>query len=199
MKRGSPRLPGVRHVLHLERAPSTQVLARRMAEEGAPAGTLVRADRQTRGHGRMGNRWSSGLGGLYFSLILRPGIRPAALADLSLATAAACAAALARVTRLKTAVKLPNDIFAYDKSGRPPPRKVCGILIQASGDTKKVDWMVIGVGVNVNNRVPPSLTAAASLRGLAGRSFPMEKVLMELLRDMRAKLDRRPGPCQRTA
>jgi BirA family transcriptional regulator, biotin operon repressor / biotin---[acetyl-CoA-carboxylase] ligase len=177
---------GLRGVLHLGRASSTQVLARALAEAGAPAGTLVWADRQTRGKGRMGSRWSSGNGGLFFSLILRPDMTPTGLAAFSRKTADICASALAKATGLKMRVKPPNDIFAWGEPGMGG--KVCGILIEASGGLKRVDWIVLGIGVNVNNRLPRALTQAASLRCLAGRCFEVPGVLRNLLRALHAYL-----------
>ena len=172
----------MKRVLRLRSTASTQTLARRLAEKGAPAGTLVRADRQTSGRGRMDRRWSSGKGGLYFSLILRPRMAPSELANLSLSTAASCARSLARVSGLETVVKPPNDILARPRGSTEPPRKVCGILMEASGDTKRVHWVVLGIGVNVNNRLPAALREAATLSGLAGRRLDADRVLARLLK-----------------
>jgi BirA family biotin operon repressor/biotin-[acetyl-CoA-carboxylase] ligase len=170
---------GLRRVVHLPSAASTNTLARRMAEEGAPDRTLVIADRQTRGRGRMDSRWSSGLGGLYFTLLLRPKLEPCRLADLSRVSADVCARSLAELTGLSMYVKPPNDVFAIGEHGG---RKVCGILIEASGGARSVDWVVIGIGVNVNNRIPRVLTEAASLKGLTGRTFDPGPILKTLLR-----------------
>jgi len=170
---------GLARVVHLASSVSTQTIARRMAEQGAPDRTLVIADRQTRGRGRMGNRWSSGLGGLYFSIVLRPKLAPCQLADLSRSSADACARSLAELSGLSMYVKPPNDVFAVGESGA---RKVCGILIEASGGSRSVDWVVVGIGVNVNNRIPGGLAEAASLKSLAGRRFDPEPLLKRLLR-----------------
>lgn len=173
-------------VIRYKSCRSTQETARRLAERGEPAWTLVRAERQRAGKGRMGRRWSSGPGGLYFSLILRPRLSPDGLGRLSLASAEACAAAIARATGLKTAVKPPNDVLAFDPFGAP--RKVCGILLEAAGGEKGVDWLVAGIGVNVNNRVPSSLPQAASLSALAGRRFDRDRVLSAILRELGKRL-----------
>ena len=171
-------------VLHLKSSRSTQTLARRMAERGAPAWTLVRADRQTRGRGRMERSWSSGKGGLYVSLILRPRLTPAGLAGLSLAAAKACARALA-APGLELFIKPPNDILARRAGSAEPARKVCGILLEASGDTQAVDWVVLGIGVNAANRLPRALSSAATLSELSGRRVGPEAVLPRLLRRLR--------------
>ena len=78
-------------VLHLTSTESTQDLARQMAEKNCPEWTLIIADRQTHGRGRLGRKWGSTKGGLYFSLVLRPEVPPTALAHLSLTTASSVA------------------------------------------------------------------------------------------------------------
>jgi BirA family biotin operon repressor/biotin-[acetyl-CoA-carboxylase] ligase len=165
------RLPGISQVLHLAEAESTQTLARALADGGAPDRTLVWADRQTAGRGRMKRKWKSPEGGLYFSLVLRPRFAPSRLADFSLATAAAIAEALEKLTKSPFAVKPPNDVYSAGER----PGKVCGILAEASGSPRKLDWLVVGVGVNVNAR--PRIGRAASLKSVTGRAWAVEDVL----------------------
>lgn len=172
-------------VLRLKRAASTQDIARRAAEEGAPAWTVVHAERQTRGRGRLRRRWTTGPGALTFSLILRPRIAPSRLGRLSLGAGRAAARAIRQAAKVSVAVKLPNDVMARPRRARVPYRKVCGILIEASGDTKKIDWAVIGIGVNVNNRIPRRLRHAVSLAELTGKKIDPEAVLKSLLREFR--------------
>jgi BirA family biotin operon repressor/biotin-[acetyl-CoA-carboxylase] ligase len=188
--------------------PSTQTLARRLAEEGAAPWTLVLAERQTQGRGRMERRWSSGHGGLYFSLVLRPKIAPRDLARLSPAFGEACARALCKATGLETMVKPPNDVLARAKvvlpshgpcgaktrrggraKGEGVFKKVCGILLEASSDSKTVYWLVAGVGINLDNRLPKSLPEAASLSTLAGKKFAASRVLDALLGELRETLE----------
>jgi BirA family biotin operon repressor/biotin-[acetyl-CoA-carboxylase] ligase len=173
--------PGISQTLHLTRTQSTQTLARQLAEDGAPAGTLIWADAQTAGRGRMQRRWTSPLGGLYFSLILRPDFAPTRLADFSLAAGQAISQALTQLTKAAFAVKPPNDILGV-KNGIP--KKVCGILAEASGRSQKLDWLVVGIGVNVNAQ--PGLSSATSLKALTGRSWPLEKVLAAVLPALQA-------------
>lgn len=169
-------------IYHLARTASTQALARRLAEAGEPAWTVIRADSQTRGRGRMDRRWSSGPGGLYFSLILRPEAAPADLPPLSLAFAEACARALEKLAGLATAIKPPNDVLALAADGSY--RKVCGILLEASGDTKSVHWLAAGIGVNVGNRLPKRLGFASSLAQLTGRGFDLDSVFDAVLGEL---------------
>jgi BirA family biotin operon repressor/biotin-[acetyl-CoA-carboxylase] ligase len=170
------KLPGVRRLVRLTTTDSTQAVARRLAEEGAPDGTLVWALSQTGGKGRMGRRWRSAPGGLYASWLLRPNFAPDRLAELSLA----CGEALAEVMRefgVSAAVKPPNDVLALCPDGKA--RKLCGVLCEAAGDSKRLHWLVIGFGVNVNNT--PLLKRATSLRALTGRPLEVSTVLRAAL------------------
>jgi BirA family biotin operon repressor/biotin-[acetyl-CoA-carboxylase] ligase len=172
------KLSGVKNLVRLARVDSTQAQARRLAEEGAPEGTLVWALSQSAGRGRMDRRWQSAPGGLYVSWLLRPRFAPARLADFSLACGAATAAAVRETFGIETAVKPPNDVLARDARGRW--RKVCGILCEASGDFSSLHWLIVGVGVNVDNA--PTLKRAAGLKSLTGRTIELEIVLAELMR-----------------
>lgn len=159
-------------LVRLKTVDSTQSEARRRAEAGAPDGTLVWALTQTAGKGRMGRRWRSAPGGLYASWLLRPKFPPERLAELSLA----CGEALAQALRgfgVATAVKPPNDVLALCADGKA--RKLCGVLCEASGDSTKLDWLIVGFGVNVNNE--PPLKRSVSLRALTGKTVPVAKVL----------------------
>lgn len=166
------RLPGVRRLVRLERVDSTQAVARRLAGEGAPDGTLVWARAQTAGKGRMGRRWRSAPGGVYASWLLRPRFAPDRLAELSLACGEALAEAL-RGFGVRTAVKPPNDVLALCPDGKA--RKLCGVLIEAAGGERGLDWVVIGFGVNADNA--PPLARATSLKALLGRPVGPEAVL----------------------
>lgn len=186
-------IPGIKQVVRLTTVDSTQKAARKLAEEGAAEWTLVWADKQTAGKGRLGRRWSSGPGGLYFSLILRPKIAPKRLAELSLATADAVAQVVNDITGLKTAVKPPNDVLATapgsSNTSSPGPefKKVCGILIEASGGAEQVDWIVLGIGLNVNNAVPKTLKEASSLALLSGRQYDVPELLLRVLENFQRK------------
>ncbi|MBI2363351.1 MAG: biotin--[acetyl-CoA-carboxylase] ligase [Elusimicrobia bacterium] len=176
---GTPLPPGITRLVRKKAVGSTQTLARELADKDAPAWTLVWADKQSHGRGRMDRRWASGPGGLYVSLILRPRIRPTHLARFSLQAGQAAAEAVAEATGLATRIEMPNDVLARAKDGTH--KKVCGILIEAAGDSRHIDWVVVGVGINVNNKVPKSLPNAASVKELSGKEVPIEAVLAALL------------------
>ncbi len=123
---------------------STNTQAKRLAEEGAPEGTLVVAESQTNGKGRRGRSWVSPPGeGLWFSLVLRPKVLPSLAPMLTLAAALAVSAGIEDVCGLSARIKWPNDIVL---SGR----KAAGILTELSAETTEIHYVVIGVGVNVN-------------------------------------------------
>lgn len=174
------KLPGVSRLVKLKTTASTQTIARRLAEEGAPDGTLVWALRQTAGRGRLGRRWCSEPGGLYVSWLLRPRFPPARLADFALACGAAAAAALGETAGIKTTVKPPNDVLAFCPDGRR--RKLCGILCEAAGASDSLDWLAVGIGVNVDNA--PPLERSTSLRALTGRRWALSAVLGALMKRM---------------
>lgn len=173
-------LPGVSQVLRLESTDSTQNVARFLAEQGAPHGTLVWADRQTNGRGRLDRTWESPAGNLYLSLILRPKLDPDELGKLSLSVAGAASRAAAKLAGVDSYVKPPNDV--YVRVGRSP-KKVCGILIEAAGGARgSVDWIVVGVGMNVN--AAPKVATATSLAKLCGRTLPLEDAAAIVLEEL---------------
>jgi BirA family biotin operon repressor/biotin-[acetyl-CoA-carboxylase] ligase len=123
---------------------STNADASRLAEEGAPEGTVVIADSQKQGKGRLGRIWHSPPGSnLYCSLILRPRILPVAATQLTFLSAVAVARAIESVTPLKPSIKWPNDILLNE-------RKVAGLLNEMSAETERVNYVILGIGVNLN-------------------------------------------------
>ena len=125
---------------------STNMVAFRMAEEGAEEGTVVIAEAQHLGKGRMGRRWESPAGvNLYCSMILRPPILPMQAAQLTFLSAVAVARTIAETTPLHPEIKWPNDVLV--KGG-----KVAGLLNEMSAETEKVNFVVLGIGININMR-----------------------------------------------
>jgi len=138
---------------------STNDLAFRLAEEKAVEGTLILAEKQTAGKGRMGRKWFSPLHkGIWLSLILRPNIPPVKAPGLSLCTSLALLQSIKEKTGLEARLKWPNDCLIGNK-------KVAGILLELSAELDKVDFVIIGVGINVNqsqNDFPVSLKRTAT-------------------------------------
>ena len=129
----------------LETVGSTNDEARRQAENGAPEGTLIQARTQTGGRGRRGRTWVSPVGNLYMSLILRPDCSVASGLEISFVSAIAMCDTIGSVLPPMTTVaaKWPNDVLVNG-------RKAAGILLEsASGSTGKLRWLVVGLGVNI--------------------------------------------------
>jgi BirA family biotin operon repressor/biotin-[acetyl-CoA-carboxylase] ligase len=123
---------------------STNEDAFKLAEEGAEEGTVVFAEAQRRGKGRLGRRWESPAGvNLYCSVILRPSILPVRAAQLTFLSVVAAARAIEVVTSLRPFIKWPNDLLLSGK-------KVAGLLNEMSSETEKVNFIVLGIGVNIN-------------------------------------------------
>ena len=179
---GGPRSastrPPVDRLVCLAVTDSTNRVAMEMAENGAKHGTVVVADAQTAGRGRMGRRWVSPAGkNLYVSLLLRPSVPTVDAPRLALVAGVALADAVEAVG-VPAALKWPNDLYCGG-------RKAAGILAEMASDPDGVRHVVIGVGLNVNvveDDFPPDLRGTAtSLRICAGRAFRRVDVLARLL------------------
>ena len=171
-----------KHVVWFAEIPSTNDIAARLADAGAVEGTLVGADAQTRGRGRHGHSWVSPPGaGLYVSLILRP--TAAAVPLLTLAAGIAVADGIAAASGLRTALKWPNDVLALEGGGRPPRRKLAGILAEAGVGRGGVQHVVVGIGINVGLATYPSEVAirATSIELELGRRVDRGLLLAECL------------------
>ncbi len=131
---------------------STNDDARALARDGAPEGTVVLASRQTAGRGRMGRTWDSPEGGAYFSAILRPAVAPSEVAPLALVIALGIARGLAEHLRVDVGLKWPNDV-------QLSRGKLSGVLLEMAAESDRVDWVVVGVGLNV--RCPAELKRPA--------------------------------------
>jgi BirA family biotin operon repressor/biotin-[acetyl-CoA-carboxylase] ligase len=157
----------VRRFLNLE---STNTTLRELAAAGAPGGTVVIADEQTAGRGRRGRSWHSPAGaGLYGSLLVRPALAAHEVGMLTFVAAVAVAEALADLGLAAVEIKWPNDVLARG-------RKVCGILTEASFLEDRVEWAVVGIGVNLTDEaVPPDLgDRATSLEAEGVRATNVE-------------------------
>ena len=167
----------------LETTTSTLDVAHRLASQGAPSGTLVIADEQTAGRGRDGKNWQSSAGaGLWLTLIERPN-DVSGLDVLSLRVGLVSAEALDRFASEPIRLKWPNDLYV-DRG------KLAGILVEARWRESAVEWVAIGLGVNI--RPPENVTGAAGLEPGTDRL----DVLGELIPGIRATAQAR-GPLRR--
>lgn len=133
-----------RQVIYRETVVSTNELAKELARKEAEEGTVVIAEEQTGGKGRMERVWYSPPGqGLWFSTILRPEIKPVDASKLTLVSAVAVAKTIREVADITAGIKWPNDVLVNQ-------RKVAGILIEMSAEIDKINYLVLGIGVNVS-------------------------------------------------
>jgi BirA family biotin operon repressor/biotin-[acetyl-CoA-carboxylase] ligase len=158
---------------------STNGEAKTLAIDGAPEGTVVIAESQSRGRGRLGRRWTSPSGkGLLFSVILRPRLPMTEAHLLTLVTATAAAEGIEAQTKVPVQIKWPNDLFLNNK-------KVGGILLEVSGEHDGVDWVIVGIGINVNTEfaeLPVSLRRTAiSLKIATGQPVDRSVLLARIL------------------
>ncbi len=164
------------------RLPSTNDLAKEMGRQGAPEGTLVVADGQEAGRGRLGRQWVSPEGvGLYVSLILRPPLPPSELPQITLTVAVAAAQALERVAQIAPGIKWPNDLLLGG-------RKLGGILTELETEAERIRYLVVGMGLNVNTPGFPGELAdtATSLWLATGRRHSRVALLRAWLEELEA-------------
>ncbi len=163
-----------------EETDSTMDIAHRLAAAGEPEGSVVVAESQRSGRGRMGRGWASPKGkGIYCSILLRPPLQLSEVSRVTLMAAVAVARAVQQVTGIKAEIKWPNDVMVNSK-------KLAGILTELNGELNRVNYCVIGIGINVNTPgrlLPPQGTSLAEEMG--------EKVdRIELARALFTQMDR---------
>jgi len=158
---------------HEAHVASTMDLAHQRASEGAPSGLVVLADVQSAGRGRSGKGWVSRAGdGVWFTLVER-GVSPEALQVLSLRVGLALSDGLAAFAEGSPRLKWPNDVLLGPRDVvRPSPTefgKLAGVLVEARWRESQVEWVAIGVGVNlrVPNPVPPGMRPASLRAGVS--------------------------------
>ncbi len=161
---------------------STNIRARQWAQQGAPDGALVVAERQTAGRGRLMRRWVSPPGaGIYMSLIMKLGVPMQQLARAMPAVPLGVCRGLSEFCDDAVRIKWPNDIVCAG-------RKLCGMLLEAQAGVDGVDWLIAGIGINAHQRLedfPEEIQpVAASVDMLTGRRCVRAEVLRAVLREI---------------
>ncbi|WP_025026797.1 biotin--[acetyl-CoA-carboxylase] ligase [Caldalkalibacillus mannanilyticus] len=170
------------HELHVyKEVESTQLIAQKLAREGAPSGTIVIADTQLAGKGRLGRKWYSPPGtGAWLSLILRPEIPVPSAPQLTLLAAVAILKGIRKVTPLEAGIKWPNDVLINGK-------KVAGILTELSAEADQINHVIVGVGINVSQEekdFPEELQQmATSLEQEQGESIDRNDLIVSVLKE----------------
>ncbi|MFA4992129.1 MAG: biotin--[acetyl-CoA-carboxylase] ligase [Candidatus Omnitrophota bacterium] len=151
-----------RKIYSYEEVESTNGVAYDLAMQGEKEGSVVISESQRSGRGRMGRKWISPKGkGAYFSAIVRPDILPNEVSSITLISALSVAKTIREETNLAAFIKWPNDILIG-------PRKVCGILTEMNAEADKINFVIIGVGININTKkelLPDSATSLSAELG----------------------------------
>jgi BirA family biotin operon repressor/biotin-[acetyl-CoA-carboxylase] ligase len=151
-------------------------IATQLGIGGASEGTLVLAESQTKGRGRLGRNWvSPKYKGIYFSLILKPKILPSRAPLLTLLAGVSLVEAIKDVIGLEARIKWPNDILLHNK-------KVGGILTELNSEMDEIHFVVIGIGLNVNNDRKTLVDGATSLKEEKRVDINRIELLQEILR-----------------
>ncbi len=171
-----------RDIQVFEQTTSTNDVVEKLARDGVKEGYVVFAESQTKGRGRLGRVWQSPTRkGLWFSVLLRPNLRPQETTQLTVISATALRRAINTITGLKAEIKWPNDLLLGGK-------KVAGILTELSAEVDRVRHIIIGVGVDVNqsaNDFPGELRQiATSLKLAAGEEISRAELAAEVLREL---------------
>jgi BirA family biotin operon repressor/biotin-[acetyl-CoA-carboxylase] ligase len=180
---GSVRVVG-RDIRVFEQTTSTNDVVEKLARDGVAEGVVVFAESQTRGRGRLGRRWlSPARKGLWFSVLLRPPLRPQETTQLTVAGAVALWRAVHAQTGLQPEIKWPNDLLARG-------RKFAGILTELSAELDRVKYVILGIGVDVNldaTDFPPELRkVSTSLKIECHRAVNRPELAVALLRELDA-------------
>ncbi len=166
---------------HFMKVDSTNRALRQLAEEGKPQGTIVIAEEQLQGRGRLGRSWHSPPGkGIWISVLLKPPLAPENSACLTLLAGVTVQKTIQEVTGLETGIKWPNDIlYSGDK--------LCGILTEIKAEMEALHYLIVGIGLNVNqgkSDFPPELAKSSSLKIITGQKQDRHQLTTALLQNM---------------
>ena len=167
------------HLHHFYKIGSTNTAAMAAAAEGSPEGSVFLAEEQTAGRGRGANSWQSPRStGVYCSVILRPALAPSDVLGLSLAAGLAVKAAIGQIdAQVELDLKWPNDVLIKGK-------KVSGILTEMNAEATRVRYIVVGIGINVNQASFPEDLPATSLRIASGKEWSRVELVGALLKSL---------------
>ncbi|WP_294156302.1 biotin--[acetyl-CoA-carboxylase] ligase [uncultured Clostridium sp.] len=175
-----------RNFIHYDLIDSTNIKAKELAKDNCPHGTLIVAEKQSGGNGRFKRAWNSPAGGLWFTLVLRPHI-PTSEAPKITQIAAACIYKTFNNFNINTKIKWPNDIYLNGK-------KLCGILGEMNCDMDSINYLVIGIGMNLNLDISvldeDVQKTATSLKDEYHKDFDRNAILAEFLNCFEMEYDK---------
>ena len=164
-----------KNIYHFKTIDSTNLYAKKLVKKDTPDGTVVIADMQKKGRGRKERYWFSPPGGLWFSVILYPNIHPEQAMLLTMTAAVSTAQAIKKITNLDPEIKWPNDLLIKGK-------KLCGILTELEAEKDLIKYAVIGIGINVNNKINAELQdIAISIKEVKGINISNKILLNEII------------------
>ena len=176
------RTPTIRY---FDEVTSTMDVAKDLARKQCPDFTVVVAERQTTGRGRMQRNWLSTEGGLYFTIVLRPPIPPVLSYRITYAASMVLANTLRRLYPIDARVKWPNDILVDGK-------KIAGLLAEMEAESDRITYLNVGIGINVNNDPTVSEPGASSLKRILGKGISRKQLLSEFLDRFESRIVDRP-------
>jgi len=162
-----------KNIFYFKNLSSTNEFARKMVQKGAKEGTVIIAEEQTEGRGRKGRKWFSPPGGLWFSIILYPSLPPEKGGLLMMASSVSIVDSLADIG-INAGIKWPNDILIGKK-------KVCGILMEMEASLNKINFAIVGIGINVYNKLHPSLENASTLQKFINKKISRISLIKSIL------------------
>jgi len=142
-------------VFYFKSISSTNIYAKQIAEKGIREGFVVIADIQTHGRGRKNRMWFSSFGGLWFSVVLKPNIPPDRGMFVTMVVSITVAQAIKKLTNIDPVIKWPNDLLINGK-------KICGILTEFDIKKNKINYAVVGIGINLNNKINKKIKKIAT-------------------------------------
>ncbi len=171
-----------RDIQVFEETTSTNDVVEKLARDGVREGAVVFAESQTKGRGRLGRKWvSPAKKGLWFSILLRPNLRPPEATQLTVAAATGVRRGIEKFTGLKPVIKWPNDILFSGK-------KVAGILMEMSAELDRVKYVILGIGVDVNlnaGEFPAELRKiATSIKAEGGKTVSRSELAVAILEEL---------------
>ncbi|HHW66192.1 MAG: biotin--[acetyl-CoA-carboxylase] ligase [Defluviitaleaceae bacterium] len=166
-----------RKIVHYHQIDSTNKEAKKLAASGEKEGTIVISEEQLAGRGRLGRTWISPAGtGIWMSVILRPSIAPTDASKITLLAGLAVCEGIKEATGLPVQIKWPNDLVLHNK-------KICGILTEMSAEMEKINYIILGIGINVNtDSFPEDLkNTATSLKIEGEKEYDRKEIVKAIL------------------
>lgn len=179
-----------KNVYYYQKLSSTNTVAKKMileSKDKLAEGTIVIAEEQSEGRGRSGKNWVSPPGGLWLSIVLFPTVKPADFTLITLTMAVAVAKTIKQLSdKINVQIKWPNDILIGNK-------KICGILTEVNIVNKRIQWAIVGIGINVNNEssfLPINIKeSSVSLKDITGQIIDRVNLAQLLLMEIEKQYD----------